>query len=124
MNPYDPYEGMPPEPPDGAGEATFPEPGQPLSELVKPEGEAEGERGTAGLYVSRADPTSLIKVLEEDAFGVKMARLDGSGRWTMPRAEYDEKFVKLWRPATLEDLEGMNTGTTVRPPANAPDGWR
>jgi hypothetical protein len=102
----DPYNIDAPEPGDvaspyigGNPDDPIPVPNSPLSELSAPEAP-----GLAGIYVSKSGNGALIRIESMDEFGARIVGLDGKGRWTMTRAEYDEKFDSLWRPATPADL--------------------
>lgn len=80
-----------------------------------------------GLFVNREEEgngrTVIVKVEEVDEFGARVVKLDGTGRWTMPLADYNAKFGAQFRPATPEDLAATQP-PGYKPPSDVPDDWR
>ena len=63
-----------------------------------------------------------MRVDEVDDYGAKITKLDGTGRWTMPLADYNAKFGEAFRPATEVDLAAA-IPPKFKPPDNVPDDW-
>ena len=122
-HPTDPYADMPPEPADDF----IPDPPLPnamLTEVAPVDPKAEAEAGTSGVFAHRETGT-LIRIINMDDSYVRYALLDGTGRHSMPRAEYEESFGKWWRPATAEDLsKALRPEGPVTLPKNLPSDWR
>lgn len=89
-----------------------------------------GERvPTTGYFVaegSEGNPGSLVRIAKVDDHYAYLERVDGRGRYAMPIAEYDQRFVTAYRPARMSDLLGLGmfgASEGFRMPANAPDDW-
>jgi hypothetical protein len=56
-----------------------------------------------GIYVNR-ESGAMIRIVNHDESLVRYVAIDGSFRNSMRRDEYERDFLKVWRPATAEDL--------------------
>jgi hypothetical protein len=93
-----------------------PEPNDPLTEVTEPS-------GPGNVFVHR-DTGTLIKIVKDDGAYITYAALDGTGRYSMPRGEYDAHLAESWRPAESKDLAKMQGDLVVPRPAGAPPDWR
>ena len=73
-----------------------------LGELETPEMPTD----PTGIYVHR-DTGLMIRMATSDESWVRYQNLDGSGRASITREEYERDFGKWWRRATPEDLEAF-----------------
>lgn len=121
---WDPVRGWLP-PGSGAGSsdvevAEAPAPNDPLTPLAAPES-ALDEAQMSGVFVHRETGT-MIRILSVDESWVRYAAIDGSGRNSMQRADYDENFAKWWRPAGGGDLQAsFKTDAPLVAPRNTGD---
>lgn len=83
-----------------------------------------GSQGSARCFFTN-DSGSLAFVASIDEYFAHLQIVHRSGAtssYAMPIREYDSKFVKQWRPATIADLRPLE-GSNFRLPANAPPEW-
>jgi hypothetical protein len=77
---------------------------------------ANRETGILCRVKSVDDSYAYYEVIGSDEPGVS-----GQSSYSMPKAEYDEHFAELWRPATEDDLLALPRPEGFRPPANTAD---
>lgn len=76
-----------------------------------------------GLFITR-EGHALVRIIKMDDHYVDIVRLDGKGQWSMPRADYEARFVDLYRPATADDLMDIEQDVpNFTLPENAPPEW-
>lgn len=74
-------------------------------------------------FVNR-DTGALVRIKEvDDTFAYLEVIAPAPATYAMPLSDYDNHFVKMFRPAEATDLRSF-TGATFRLPSNAPDDWR
>ena len=80
---------------------------------------------SSNVFVNR-DSGAICRVRKVDDSYAYLDILNGTGSnalqtaFSMPVAQYDAEFALIWRPATAEDLIGMED-EGYRPPANTGD---
>ena len=72
------------------------------------------------LFVNR-ESGAMCRVTHTDDSYAYLEVVDPPSKYAMPRREYDTVFVKLWRPASDEDVVRFEADYDL--PANAPAGW-